>query len=581
MHKNKIIFFSVLAIIINSVFLVFSLGVNLPISDEIDYFTFVKTFFDGGSWWEDSEFLQHTNHRLITYGLILLLSSIFDNGNIVNQMYLGLGFLVISMPLLYVLLKKTDTNLTWLMIPIAAILFNAGQSGCFLWGACGVMWYATTSLVILTIFFISKIEHQRIALLFAILSAVMVSFTSMMGLSIWIVGFLGLFFIKNARKISLISWTSSAIIVFLLYFLNYERRSFTDIQTHTLFTYEGFEYILLFLSNGLIVHLHQMYFIQIIMGIGIIITIIGCSIYLKLQKFESNKIIPWVQLGLFGILGAIATELGRIGIVGPVSSRYIGIAAFAQISSVVLVTILCIYFYKKLKNKRKKQIFKIFVSVIVIFLVFGISSSYYSGWKIGYDWLHENSVKQECLKDPVFDLKCRNIFDGEKQYENLKILRELQLSLFSEEIDRSIDPMLTDKNWENLKSVEEGVGAIKYINSHPHYVYDDATLPLKISVERDETPIDIGGWGIFTSNEMDVDSVYVFIDEYVNSKAYHGFLNSNDNIYGQKTKPSYFAGIGGIIDLQKLSDGCHTISLRIIHEEKYYNINTESQICIK
>ena len=324
-----------------------------------------------------------------------------------------------------------------------------------------------------------------------------------------------------------------------------------------------------------------MYFIQIIIGIIIVIVIIAGLVILKLQKIEFNKMIPWIQLGSFGLLGAVITELGRIGVVQSVASRYITIAAFAQITCLVIGTWIFLNLYKKIKNKQKRRCIIVIFILIMICLTLGLSSSYYSGWKIGYDWLNENNVKQECLKDPIFDLKCRNIFDDEKQYQNLKILRELQLSLFSEGIVKSNDPLLVDKNWENLKSIEDGIGVIEYINSHPQYFSNDTILPSKISVDRDETPIDIGGWGIFIKKDIEVNAVYVFIDDGVNSKAYYGFLNSNNEIYGEKIKPSYFAGIGGVIDLQKLSDGCHTISLRIIHEENYYNISTESQICIK
>lgn len=581
MHKNKIIFFSVIAIIIHSFFLVFSLGVNIPISDEIDFIPFVKTFYDGGPWWKDSHFVQQYDHRLIIYGLIFLASFIFDKINFVNQMYLAVSFLTISTIVLYYLLKRTDNKLTWLSIPITLIIFNAGQSGCYLWGACAISWFLTSTCIILTIFFISKIKTSKKSFIFAIIFSVIASFTILPGLLVWVIGGFGLLFLDKKRKEYLIIWSVTAISVFLIYFTNYTHGSWKGVQIDTLFTFSGIEYILLFLSNGLIVHLHQMYFVQIVVGTVIVIIIITGLVILKLQKIEFNKMIPWIQLGSFGLLGAIITELGRIGVVQAVASRYIAIAAFAQITCLVIGTWIFLNLYKKIESKQKRRFGIIIFLIIMICLTLELGSSYYSGWKIGYDWLNENTVKQECLKDPIFNLKCRNIFDDEKQYENLKILRELQLSLFSEEIVKSNDPLLIDKNWENLKSIEGGIGVIEYINSHPHYFSNDATIPTKISVDRNETPIDIGGWGIFANNGMDVNSVYVFIDEHVNSKAYYGFLNSNNEIYGQKTKPSYFAGIGGIIDLQKLSDGCHTISLRIIHEENYYNISTKSQICVK
>ncbi len=554
---------------------------NTPQSDELDFILFVKTFFDGGPWWQDSHFLQHYDHRLIIPSLIFLASSIFDKGNIVNQMYLAISFLTIGTITLYYLLKKTNNQLTWLSIPIAAIIFNAGQYGCYLWGACAVSWFLTSACIILTIFFISKIETSRVAIILAIIFSVIASFTSFMGLQVWVIGGFGLLFLNKKRLQSLLIWFSTAIFLFLIYFTNYTHGSWKGVQIETLFSFAGIEWVLLFLSNGLITHLHIFNAIQVTLGIGIVIIIIGGSVFLKLKKLEFNKIIPWIQLGLFGLLGSVATELGRFGIVGAVASRYIMIAAFAQIAALVIGTIVFLYWYNKLKDKRKKKFAKIIFITIIVFLGIGISSSYYSGWKNGQDWLTQNTSSYECLRDPIFDLKCRGIFGSERQYDNLKILKELQLSVFSKEIEESIDPLLQDVNWKNMKLVEYGKGDIEYINNYPFLEEYYIPSETKIFVDREESTMDVGGWGIFTKKDLNVDSAYVFIDEKINSKSHLGILNQHSEIHEGKTKPSYFSGISGIIDLQKVSDGCHIISIRIVHDIEYYVISTDSQICVK
>jgi len=496
-------------------------------------------------------------------------------------MYFASSFLIIASISLYYLLRRTDVKLIWLAIPIALILFNAGQSDCFLWGICGISWFTASASIFLAIFFISKIENSRFAIVFAIVFSVIASFTIIHGLLFWIVGGFGLLFLQNKKKNSLIIWSLSALAVYLIYFTNYTRGTFKGIQYDTLFTVEGIEYILLFLSNGLIVHLREFYPIQITISIIIIMIIIGGPIYLKIKKRLDNKMIPWVQIGMFGLLGAVITELGRLGVVGPVAGRYIALAAFAQIACLVIGTILFLDFYNKLKDKRKRIFAKIIFIIIMIFLITGIGSSYYSGWKIGEDFSQRWEASYECLRDPTFELKCRGIFNTEEQYNNLKILKELQLATFSKEINEYVDPLLEDKNWADMQFTKNGIGEIEYIDNNPFtkefYIPSDT----KIFVDREESPIDIGGWGIFTEKNVTVDSAVVFIDEKVNSKAHIGFLNLNYETYEGKTEPSFFAGIGGIIDLQKLSDGCHTISIRIINDVNYYIINTDSQICVK
>lgn len=579
-YKNKIIFLAISLLALHSFFLIFILGVDTPQSDEIDFILFVETFFEGGPWWEDPEFLQHYSHRQTIPSFILLISSVLDNGNIVNQMYLAASFLIVAAISLYYLLRNTEPKLVWLTIPIAALVFNAGQYGCYLWGTCAISWFLTSMSIILVIFFISKIENSKFSIILAIIFSTVASFTIFHGLLAWIIGGFGLLFLQKRRRKSLVIWSVSALAVYLVYFTNYTQ-SWKGVQYNTLLTVEGIEYILLFLSNGLIVHLRELYPIQIVYGIAIIVIIIVGPIYLRTKKHLSYKIIPWLQIGLFGLMGGVITELGRFGVVGAVASRYIAIATFAQIACLVIGTVVFLYWYNKLENRHTKKIAKIIFIIIMIFLIIGISSSYYSGWKNGDDWLTQNTASYECLRDPVFDLKCRGIFGTEQQYNNLKTLKELQLSVFSKEVKESVDPLLQDMNWKDMRLVEYGEGEITYINNNPftgaYYIPEET----EIFVDREESAIDVGGWGIFTRKDVNVNSAYVFIDEKVNSKSHLGYLNLNYEIYEGKTEPSFFAGIGGIINLQKISDGCHTISIRIVHGMDYYTINTDSQICVK
>ncbi len=579
-NKNKIILLSILLLAIHSFFLIYFLGVNTPQSDELDFIPFVKTFFDGGPWWEDSHFVQHYSHRQIIPSFLLLISSVFDKGNIVNQMYLAASFLIVASVSLYYLLRDTNPKLVWLTIPISALLFNAGQYGCYLWGTCAISWFLTSASIILAIFFISKIETNKFAIILAITFSTIASFTIFHGLLVWVVGGFGLLFLQKKRKSSLLIWSISALVVYLIYFTNYAQ-SWKGVQYDTLLSIAGVEYVLLFLSNGLIVHLRELYPIQIAYSMIIVTIIIGGSFYLRRRKHLSHKIIPWTQIGLFGLLGAVITELGRFGVVGAVASRYIAIATFAQIAFLVIGTIVFLYWYNKLKSGRVKKFAKIMFIISMIILVTGISSSYYSGWKNGGDWLLQNTASYECLRDPVFDLKCKGIFSTEQQYNNLKILKELQLSVFSKKIEESVDPLLKDENWKNMKLVEYGEGEIEYIDNNPFSGTYYIPTETKIFIDREESAIDVGGWGIFTRKDVNVNSAYVFIDKKVNSKSHLGYLNLNYNIYEGKTEPSFFAGIGGIINLQKISDGCHTISIRIVHELDYHIINTNSQICIK
>ena len=586
-QKNTLIFFSVSILAIQAFYVIFALGVGHPAPDELDMIPNIKLFLEGGPWWEDERFLQLFEHRPITTNFIYLISAFLDQGNSIHLMYLGWIFTVISIIPLYALLKKINENFTWLIIPITALMFNLGQTTCFTWGFCTIAWHLTSLLIILTIFFISKIDQTRIALILAIVCATAVSFTMFHGLLIWVVGIFGLFFVNRMKKLSLIIWILSGIIIISLYFTNYNfgiadelLRDSEGIQLSTLLTYDGLSYILLFLSNGLMVQIPQTIHFQHIIGLGMILTIIFVPIYVKLKNIEIKNLVPWIQFGLYAILGAIVLSVGRSDVVSANASRYIAWSTFAHIAAIVIGAIFLLYFYKKLKDKRKKLLFKILISTLIILLILGMSSSAYSGLKIGIDLAEKNSLTVKCLTDPKFELKCRTAYYTSLNYKNLQEIQNLRLGIFANEFTTPYDPLLENSNWKNMIHNPNGFGKIEYIDSKFNTDRIQEFKP-KTIVERVSSPIDIGGWGIFGGKDIDVDSAYVFVDNEVHSNAYYGFQSPHNNeIYGEKTKPPYYAGIGGIIILENLSDGCHDFSIRITHENEYFEIFSDSQICI-
>ena len=586
-QKNILIVFSVLILTAQAFYVIFKLGVGHPSPDEIHMVASIKLFLEGGSWWEAKWFLQHFEHRIIIPNLIFFTSAFLDQGNSIHVMYLGWIFTAITIIPLYSLLKKINENFTWLIIPITALMFNLGQTTCFTWGLCTIVWHLTSMLIILTIFFISKIDQTRIALILAVACATAVSFTMFQGLLIWVVGIFGLFFITKMKKLSLTIWILSAITIISLYFINYNfviadelLRSSESAQVSTLLTYRGLSYILLFLSNGLIVQITQTLYLQYIIGLGMILTIILVPIYLKLKNINIKNLVPWIQFGLYAILGAIILSVGRSDVVSANASRYIAWSAFAHIAVIVISTIFLLYFYKKLKDKRKKLLFKILISILIILLILGISGSSYSGIKIGIDLAGKNSLTVDCLNDPNFDLKCRGAYYYESGYKPVNELRNLGLGIFANEFIAPYDPLLENSNWKSMVQNTNGFGEIKYIDSKFNVDRFQELQP-KTFVNRESSHIDVGGWGVFAGKNIDVDAAYVFVDGKVHSNSYYGYQTPHNGIYGEKIKPSYYAGIGGIFILEHISDGCHDFSVRITHENEYYEILPDSQLCVE
>lgn len=576
--KNIIILTGVLILALHGLFFIQVFGVNIPYLDGWDFVPFVQIFLDGGPFWEYQNFLQHNEHRPIFPSLILLVSVVLTSWNVVYLMYFGWSLIALSVGLIYLILKKTYPKLIWLIIPIAAFMFNPAQYENLLWGFTANAWFLVSSGIILSIYFLTKVETHRVAIIPAILFGVVASFSEIAGLVIWLVGAYSLINLGNWRKSSVLLWVSSAVIVFILYFTNFQVNSnIIGINFSSLLTFDGIKFVLLYLSNGLIMKFDL---VRAIAGFAIILLIIGGPIYLKFQKIDMKKLNPWIQFGLVGLFSAGITELARFSTTGYIPSRYITMAVFAPIAALVIGTIIFMLIYNNLSNHHKKIIISIIFSILIVMVPFALSTSYYIGWVKGEEWFVERSSSLDCLLNPIFDFKCPNLYTYELPYvpyKNAKILQDLKLGPFADQNNLEIFsqevPLLEDDNWKNMTGDLEGFGVI-----------DSIDVPLtgsdmKIYVNKSKILIPASGWGILGKENAQADSVYVFIDNKVHNKAYYGLLRKDiPKEYGEGERS--FSGWSGVIDLRELSDECHNITIRLVKGNHYHEITTSYQMCL-
>jgi len=329
-----------------------------------------------------------------------------------------------------------------------------------------------------------------------------------------------------------------------------------------------------------------------IAGFVILSLIIGGPIYLRLKQKEIKAIVPWIQFGLIGIFGALATAVTRANIEFPYS-HYITIAVFSQISALVIATMIFTQIHNRSSDIRKKNVSIIFLILIVI-AISPLSVSYIWGWYAGFAWHEARYAALECVTNPIFDFNCSEYaYHKDILSEKGKILKESHLGPFANQ-DESLtylqDPLLREENWEKMEESLEGFAAIEYIDSEP--IGSDG----KIQVSKTKTLIDMVGWGVISKDKssidykirellnlreihLRVDGAYVFIDNKIHTKVHYGVVrfDIDETYFEVKTRKS---GWNGIIDLRELSPECHDVSVRLVNGNQYYEITSEYQICI-
>lgn len=572
--KNLIILLTVSLLASQVLFLIHVYGVNLISWDELDFVPFVKSFYDGKSFWLDSQFLQHFEHRHIFPALILLSDAVLTSWNSLYEMYLGWCFIAVSLLIVYLMLKNTDTKLLWLLIPISAFMFNVSQYANFLVGFWAIDYFLTTVSFVLTIYFLNKSRNNRISFLFALVFAILASYSEILGLLIWVIGIMSLFYVERKRTEHLLIWLCSSIVVIFLYFTNYTFGTFKGIQFSSFFSLDSLKFILLYLSNGLS---PNSVMLQIVTSSLIILSIIGGSIYLKIRKIELTKILPWIQLGLFGLFAAFFSELARLGIESPLVSRWVTLANFSQISALVIGTIVFIQIYSDLTTNRKKIIILIIYSILLLFGIISLSISYYVGWNNAFYWFQYRSFGLECMTNPSLNLKCGGLsLDPSTLYLHTRILQDLHLGPFAKQyeiLSHPVDPLLKNENWENMTNDLQGDGHIDYV---------DKLLTSEKMVKVNKTKIDrirIDGWAITTKNNDNADSVYILIDNKISNRATYYLMREDiPKAFGEKT--TYFSGWSGVIDLKDLSKGCHNITIRIVKANQFHEVLSDHKLCM-
>lgn len=569
-------------------------GMNVLVYDDLVFAPLADAVKHGSSFWNVKYFSEYRDQRPIFPNLLLVANIMLTDWNVMYQLYFGWILLTVSLIPMYLMLKSTDQKMHWLIVLIAAFTFNTAQYVSLLMDIASRQMVLAALAIVFSIYFLNRVGKQRRSFLPAMAFTLLASFSDIVGLSLWIIGIFSLMRPDRLRRTRLVVWLSCAIAVFVVYFTNYnygtENR---PLSVHDALSFSSFKLFLLNLSNGLVPAVSSLVKVQTVIGFIILAVILVGSVYLLRRRFVG--VLPWSQLGLVGIAYAIMATVAREGETAPLS-HYITIAKFAQISAIIIVTVIFLQTYRNSSKGRTKAISSAIYGIIIIVTVSSLSASYVTGWYDGSLYHKEKISYLECMTNPIFNYKC-TLIDSESNilYNGGTITRELHLGPFASQADSMMylhEPLLQESNWKNIKGDLSGLGEIESISSV-------TTQPNKqIDVNNTEIHVDIVGWGVISKNNTSIDpaskirerlgigeknpkidSGYVFIDNIVNSQIHYGQLRQ-DIMESNRQVTTQDSGWNGIIDLSHIPAGCHDVSVRLVVRDHYYTIPSKSQICI-
>ena len=544
----------------------FSVGVNYV-------YTYVKT----GVFPFDEFLGQFSDHLSIFPKLITFPSVFFNSFDVANLYYLHWGLESIALFLIFLLLKRTNPKLYWLLIPISAFIYSPLQdSGGHLFGM--IMWLLPPVSIIGIIYLLDKKPSLKL-ISSSICLAIVGTFSTIIGIIVWLPGIISLIKFNSANKKWiekkwLAIWITSTVIIGLIFYLQFPKDAATQPNFSFLFTYDGFAFLATFISSAFRVKYH---FLMILIGSSSLILGSFCVYYFTIYKKNLKIALPWLLFLLVGVGGGLVTDLGRADLPLHYGNEpyYIPISHFFQIGLLVLISLIIIDIKKEPLHTQKKVLLYFLVAVIIGHMILLIPS-YYTGWLRGEHYFqlktedancYSLSPKLECI-NPNVDTTINNI----ELQPMINYWIKNKLSIFG---DTSFnkqnlqDISYFEETWNKNTETNLGIGEIESINNIPidekRTIYPNAPL------------IIISGW-ILDEEKKQLDSIFLLLDNkpFIKFDDFQPRKNVTENFdknvenYSE-WKIFFMSGY--------LENNCQLISIAGFKDNKNIKLNQEIELC--
>ena len=545
----------------------FSVGINYV-------YTYVKT----GIFPFDELFRQASAHQLIFPKLITFPNVFFNSFDVANLYYLHWGLESIALFLIFLLLKRTNPKLYWLLIPISAFIYSPLQdSGGHLFGM--IMWLLPPISIIGIIYLFDKKPNLKL-ISSSICLAVVSTFSTIIGIIVWLPSIICLIKFdshhkKWIEKKWLAIWITSAVIIGLIFYSQFPKDAATQPNFSFLFTYDGFAFLATFISSAFRVKYH---FLMVLIGSGSLILGSFCVYYFTIYKKNLKIALPWLLFLLVGVGGGLVTDLGRADLPLHYGNEpyYIPISHFFQIGLLVLISLIIIDIKKKPLHTQKKVLLYFLVAVIIGHMILLIPS-YYAGWLRGEHYLqlktedancYSLSPKLECINPNGIDATINDI----ELQPMINYWIKNKLSIFGDTSfnNQNLQDMsYFEETWNKNTETNLGIGEIESINNIP--------IDEKRTIYPNEPLIIISGW-ILDEEKKQLDSVFLLVDNkpFIKFDDFQPRKNITENFdknvenYSE-WKIFFMSGY--------LENNCQLISIAGFKDNKNIKLNQEIELC--
>lgn len=361
--------------------LVTRLGVNVPFWDEWAFIPDLRKSAAGRFGLADL-WAQHNEHRLFFPRLVFIVLAHFTHWNQRSEMavsvVLAAGIVIVMVALLHRTLAPAHRGL-FLLASVAAawFVFSPLQYQNWLWG-WQLQWYLSDLAALSAIALLTGWPaggRQWVGVVCAIGAAVVASYSLASGLLVWL-ACLVVFLARRDLRRYLPAWVLAAGVTIGAYLVGYHKPPqtppITDVLHHPgAFTAYVLRYLgaPLFGNNGFSAYV----------GAAMVLAFVATALLLSRRRPQAFGVaVPWVGLGLFAVLAAVLTGVGRVGFgVGQAeASRYVTTSTLFLVAVVALILLTL----EPLTSPRRGRLpLAVAVAVLGVVLVAGLIAGYREG----------------------------------------------------------------------------------------------------------------------------------------------------------------------------------------------------------
>ena|SRR5215471_209951 len=346
--RSRVLVCVALAAPVLMLWLIHRYGVNVPYWDEWDQLAVVTSAYDhtlrASQLWE-----QQNEHRPVMSKLISIVIARTTNLDLVAEMYVGFGFQVLSLILIWRMLAaclrdRAQVLVGPLTIVASLMLFWPVAHEDWTWGIASVQFFLSALLAVVIVWSVSGWPGRWAGVCILSLAIVIGIFTTGCGFALIGVGILGLigYGIAQMRKRwhQLAVFAVVSLVCTVLYLRGYVSPAISASSTSRLRLLPIASYFVAYIGSPFWIKTAGYRSCQLFGLAGLIILAAAAYYIIRHVQGRLYASLPWLLLACYTMINGALTALARIdlGVEQATSSRYRPVAFLFWISLVVLVS---------------------------------------------------------------------------------------------------------------------------------------------------------------------------------------------------------------------------------------------------